>query len=342
MSDSSPSPGTWSRRQPWKSAVGLLEAASAVALVATGLGFVGTWHWALDLFSHFRGQYLLALAGSAVVLVAARRWLAASLFLIGAAVNAHQLAPLFIAPSTAPTGASPLSLAHDPRASRPLVVLTCNLLYRNAHSEQSIEWLRASQADVLFLCEITPAWAKALRSLADVYPHQHFQPQDDPFGCALLGRRGWSRLDVLDFGPFHSPSIAAVFPWHGRDVLVLGMHPCPPTGRHGSLFRDAALAEATDYLAAHPVRTRILAGDLNATPWSHAFRGLIARTGLRDSAHGFGWQPTWQNDSLLFQIPIDHILVSSDVQVLSREIGPPLGSDHRAVKATLLPGNPQP
>lgn len=334
---SQPPPLAWHRRPGWRLALGLLEAGAALALAGTLLGFLGRWHWAFDLFAHFRGQYFAALAGTGVLLGALRRPRVALVFLAGAAVNATSLAPLF-RPGPRPGPAA----AERPPAVPPLRVITANLLYHNPDPATTIAWLRATPADVVFLCEVTPVWSDRLRALADLYPHQDHHPQADPFGCAVLSRVPWTHLEIKEFISFPSPSPAVRFNWHGREILLLGMHPPPPIGARLSGLRDAALAQAANFLAHHPVPTRLLVGDLNTTPWSRSFRVLTARAGLTDTARGHGWQPTWNVRSPFFQIPIDHVLVSPDLIATDRRIGPDLGSDHRAVVVTLQPVNGRP
>jgi hypothetical protein len=72
----------------------------------------------------------------------------------------------------------------------------------------------------------------------------------------------------------------------------------------------------------------LLVGDLNMTSWSPFFSDLIQTSGLRDSRKGFGMQNSWPANRRLLMIPIDHILVSEGVKVLSRRIGQFNGSDH--------------
>jgi endonuclease/exonuclease/phosphatase (EEP) superfamily protein YafD len=82
-------------------------------------------------------------------------------------------------------------------------------------------------------------------------------------------------------------------------------------------------------------------GDFNTTAFSPTFRFILSQTGLRDTARGKGYTPTWgprmPDEPWLpwFGIPIDHVLVSDSVRVLAREIGPPLGSDHRWILTQL-------
>ena len=79
----------------------------------------------------------------------------------------------------------------------------------------------------------------------------------------------------------------------------------------------------------------IIAGDFNASPYSPVFKKLLTTSGLRDTRTGFGWLPSWPALFPLAFIPIDHILVSPDIQVQNRATGPYIGSDHYPVIAEL-------
>jgi hypothetical protein len=62
--------------RPW----GVVTAAGAVSTIATFLGFIGSLHWLLDMFSHFRVQYFVALAASALLLLIPRHYKTAACF----------------------------------------------------------------------------------------------------------------------------------------------------------------------------------------------------------------------------------------------------------------------
>jgi hypothetical protein len=70
-------------------------AAGAVASVATVMGFLGRAAWLLDLFSHFRVQYLIVLAALGFTLLLAKRRRMAALFLLLACANLPVVAPLY-------------------------------------------------------------------------------------------------------------------------------------------------------------------------------------------------------------------------------------------------------
>ena len=89
--------------RPW----GLLMTGGAVVCVATVLGFLGRLYWGLDLFSHFRVQYLLGLGVLGFVLLMGRR-AAAGVILGFACVNLALIAPLYFGGAATAPGHQPV------------------------------------------------------------------------------------------------------------------------------------------------------------------------------------------------------------------------------------------
>jgi len=304
-------------------AVGLLALPALGLLAATLAGFAGRWHWLLDLASHFRWYWLLA-AVAWFALTARRlgRFSSACLALVVIA-NGATLLPYWL----------PATILKGDAAAEPLELVSLNLLADNPRTDAALTYLRHRGADVVVLLEVSEAWAAALEELAALYPHRIVRPRDDAFGIAVLSQLplGDPEVESPAEGP---PMIFATLP-SGRGCLLVATHPPAPISAEWSGRRDAQLAAIGERAAAEqqPV---IVAGDLNASPWSHGFRQLAGPRGLRDSATGRGLQPTWNARHWLPRIPIDHILVSAEIEVLSRSIGPDVGSDHLPVEATLL------
>jgi endonuclease/exonuclease/phosphatase (EEP) superfamily protein YafD len=73
---------------------------------------------------------------------------------------------------------------------------------------------------------------------------------------------------------------------------------------------------------------KILIGDFNISMWSPIYSNLTKGSGLINARQAFGILPTWPTFLPFMMIPIDHCLVSSDIQVVGIKTGSPVGSDH--------------
>jgi endonuclease/exonuclease/phosphatase (EEP) superfamily protein YafD len=295
---------------------GLLEVVGSAMAVATVAGFFGHSWWVLDLAAHFRVQYAAGLLLLALGSLGMRCWRRALLWGALGMLNAGLVAPAFRVSAQAIEAAGP----------RLRLVLT-NVHTANRRFEDLLALVRETSPDLLLLVEVDDAWMRALEPLAPEYPWRVASPRSDNFGIAFFSRIPLADVRVLEIGPAEVPSVLASFDWQGRSVTLLGTHPLPPISADYAAARDGQLAAAARLLA-EANGPRILLGDLNTSPWGHAFHDLVRTSGLRDTAEGWGWQPTWPAHNLLLRLPLDHALISSDWVVLRRTVGPSLGSDH--------------
>lgn len=245
----------------------------------------------------------------------------------------------------------------------PVSVMTFNVFKHSRQHALVLSTLQSAKPDVLFLTETSPEWHRALAPLRQIYPHSLGTE-----GNLLLSR--WPLEDArnvtVSFEAALNASAAA-----GEDALILdeslrsswpnpevlaatvlvpdsrlrvaGIHPATPRSGLAILTQRAVALVCRQELAADPrARARLLVGDFNTTCFSPTFRFILEHTGLKDSARGFGYAPTWgpgvPHEPLLpwLGIPIDHVLVSENITVQAREVGPPLGSDHRWVMVKIL------
>ena len=142
----------------------------------------------------------------------------------------------------------------------------------------------------------------------------------------------------MEFG-----ELAALVELPQEPVRLLLAHPYAQVTRFRARCNERTRSELARRAAAsaEPV---IVAGDLNLTPWSRAFRDLVLKAKLKDPRRGRGCFGTWPTlsrfpASAAVGVPIDHILVSERLRVSSLSLGPHLGSDHLPIVADIdLPG----
>lgn len=293
------------------------------------LGFAGAWHWLLDLCAHFRWQYLFVLlAGMVAALLRRRARLAAVLLLVWLG-NAWALL----------TATGPVPAAVAPVSGSSWKLLTINLQVDNPDFDALLALIERESPDVIGVLELSPRAAAALVVLDARYPVSRLDPRGDPFGIGLWSRLPGSAVTLLSMPPIDLPTLRLDWadPQPGQLWLV---HPFPPIGAEPSRWRDEQLAYLAGLLHRQP--NAILAGDLNATPWSAAYRQLRRDGGLYDaSAAGWPW-PTWSAGSVFtaLAIPIDHVLHGQGWRVQRHLIGPDVGSDHRPLVTELARTRP--
>ena len=291
-------------------------------------GWAGSWHWLLDLTTHFRWYWLVLSLGGLAACLRWRRPTAVAYLAIAAMVNARDLLPYWLPKSTA----VPAATAADERR---VFVVSMNVHRVNDDPTAAVAYLRDRRPDVVAVLEVDADWATALDGLADVFPHRVIRPRTDNFGIALLSRWPLDDVEVVAFTDTGFPSIVATVRRPAGDFRFIATHPFPPFN-----------ARCTDQLVAHldgVAKTAaaatlpcLVAGDFNAAPWSRPFRRLVATSGLVDSALGRGVQATWHAHLPAPRIPIDHVLVPPEATVLRREVGPDIGSDHLPIEAEIV------
>ncbi len=322
-----------------------------VTVGATLLAWRADSWWVGDLAVHVRLQYAAAALVELLVLGWARRWVWAAAALAALAVNGVAAVPVLGGGSvirSAIAGAplaigGPQGVAAAPQAAggvgaavrrQPLRVASINVLFHNRHYDRVDAFLRRTRPDAAVLVEITPAWRAALGSLRDEFPWQYYAGGGHSGGTLLLSRWPLERTETVPMGPHADATIEAVLSVRGRSLHLIGVHPSWPLGPAVSAERNRELNQLAALARATPAPL-IMAGDFNVTPFSPHFLEFMARSGLRWTAKGAGWQPTWPTFLPVGGIQIDHVFVSPGIAVQRFARGGGIGSDHRPILVDL-------
>lgn len=230
----------------------------------------------------------------------------------------------------------PWSRNRQPQVSGPeLTLVSVNAFTANSDPAALAQRLGRLRPDVLLVAELTPAIARALDGEAalDGLDSRMVEERIDGFGAGV-----YSRFPLVDRS---YPTVAgipmpmATVEVGGRSLRLMAVHTLNALSDIAFFRRGLSDIGA---IAARLPRPAVVAGDFNASHQHRAYRGMLGRSGLRDShaSIGRGLATTWPVGR---RIPpfalLDHVLVSPDIRVLAiRELDVP-GSDHRAVVAKL-------
>lgn len=297
----------------------LLVAASTGPLLLFLFSRLGDWIFFAEMAVNFRLQlFWLLLAGTILLWLLGRRWIMAT----------SGVALLWCA---WPLVLDWIPAPQPPPGPQTVRLLTFNVLASNRHFDEVRELIRGESPDIVVIIELGNAWQAAMKQLAAEYPHQVERPRWHGYGLGVYSRLPVrdSRIVQLTEELTDNPAIEARIEAGGRELRLIAVHPTSP-GQQGRLqLRNFQLSELAG-MAAGPGPT-VVCGDMNCTPWSRQFRRFLARTGLRDSRRGFGYQGSFPAWGWLIRIPIDHVLVSPDIRVHQRRTLPATGSDHLPV-----------
>lgn len=306
---------------------------------AVGFGYLGRLHPALDSFSHFRIHLAaLAMLLAPVLMLLRFRTEAAGALLLGAAVIL-QTAGL---PSFSRMGTTSAAATDVEAGGAIYRLLHLNLRYDNRTPAAVLSLIGTVKPDIVTLNEVSEAWGEQLALIEAAYPHRIVCPQPSHVGgVAILSRRPFAE----DFAPTCGDrgSFARVrLDIGGQPVDIATLHlgwPWP--------FEQPWQLRQVPGLLGDLGDTAIIAGDLNAVPWSHTARAIAAASGAR-ILRSIG--PTWLFFSLpdrlrpLAGLPIDNVMLKGGVLTLSARTLDAVGSDHLPVlvEFMLLPAEKAP
>jgi endonuclease/exonuclease/phosphatase (EEP) superfamily protein YafD len=282
---------------------------------ATLAGFFGASWWVLDLFAGFRHQLAAGLIVCSLIAVLAKWRRTAMAIGLLAMVNLAVVVPLFFGPNRPESGE--------------LRILSFNVLASNRQFEEVIDFIRATDADLVVLHEVTSRWEDEIEEASRIFEDWPYEVTEtrargDLFGSIVLVETG-ADVESFGFGLRDARAIEILLP---DGVAVLAVHPLSPSSEFRAAQNDRQLQFAADW-AEGQVGPTIVVGDFNATPWSYPFRRLVSSADLSNSARGFGLDLSYPADgNPLVRIPIDHLLYSEGLAVVDRRLGPAMGSDH--------------
>jgi len=179
-------------------------------------------------------------------------------------------------------------------ASSGLRVLTYNLLGSQGYTGPALAVLRAEEADVVCLQELTPNLAQAIRDgLSAMYPYQYLDPVAGVEGMGVLSKIPLRpRVHDLGAGWVGKPQVFKG-DFDGRAFVLVNFHMPAFDLRsqvaltEGFLQRETRARALLGFVQAQDMPV-ILCGDANATPLSTAYR-LLREGGLQDAWREAGW-----------------------------------------------------
>jgi endonuclease/exonuclease/phosphatase (EEP) superfamily protein YafD len=302
----------------------LFSLAAAGTIAATLAGYAARQYWLLELFSHFRVQWLVLAAVLALIAIARRQpvWaLALAACAVGNAAAAWSYLPLPW--RTAP----PAIAAGAPSTAPPIKIMMANLWFHALDATRLLELVRTESPDVVVLVEFTGNWYRSAEPLRAAYRYRIEDPSPRADGIAIYSRFELEPAQVFELS---RPAVEARVHAPAGTFTLFGVHLRSPTSRWYAYLRGREYDTLADRVAkvGGPV---LVTGDFNTTPFSPYFTDWLARTKLHDARLGRGYVATWPTFLPFLGIPIDHCVVSDDIVIEDFRRLDAFGSDHSGI-----------
>ena len=264
----------------------------------------------------------------ALIAILSRRWLAAALAVVAAALLGVQVLPRTLTDND-----------RGPTVGVPVTVLTSNVLAGEGDPATIVALVRNHDVSVLALQEYTPGIRTRLTEagLDSLLPYRSETAEVGTTGSALYSRFPITAPGIRRNDGGFAQAYGTVQPPGAGPLLVESAHPMAPysVGALDAWRRDLEQQPAPDSNGS----PRILLGDFNST-LDHAVLRRLTAKGYRDAADadGRGLLGTWgpYDGDPLPPVTIDHVLVDNRIGVRDVQVHDVPGSDHRAVLASLV------
>ncbi|MFN8348472.1 MAG: endonuclease/exonuclease/phosphatase family protein [Spirosomataceae bacterium] len=286
-------------------------------LVASFIPFFGEYSRWLDHFSAFRFQYLWLSGLLLVYFIVKKQRVGVAVSAVSLLLNTWYVVPWLDASQTGNHTKANFRIFH------------ANVLFKNLDYGPVTAQIRQENPDFISINEATLPFIRHFRkAFAKEYPFSVYVDAKNKTKVLVAGRypfaldstATFSGKGVVKFKVFLKVKPLVVIACHAYNPLVLSDF----NMRNEQLKKIAQwVRQETD-----PV---VVAGDLNITPWSVFYDRFIRESGLQNCRKGFGLQPTWPAWVFPLMIPIDHCLVSRQLETVAFRLGKPTKSDHLPV-----------
>ncbi|WP_319423173.1 endonuclease/exonuclease/phosphatase family protein [Pleurocapsa sp. FMAR1] len=305
-----------------------LFACLSISAIALSLaGYLGRFNLYFEFASGYKLQFLLMALCSLVyfLLTHEKLWIAASLFCV--LLNLAEILPWYF---------------NQPKITNPeqyqaLKVFSYNVLWSNKNYDKAIALVNQEQPDIAVFLEAIPHWHPHLAALSSSYP---YHVRSEKMEMEVYSKLPLANPQLKLYGTYRGLIIADI-KVGDRLVRFVATHAYPQLyyGRPGWEIRNQHLEIGIGEYVKTLTQPVIVIGDLNVSMWSPFYYSMIKLSGLHNARQGFGILPTHSivaPQVAALSAPIDHCLVSADIQVKNFKLGRAIGSDHLPIIAELL------
>jgi len=219
-------------------------------------------------------------------------------------------------------------------SSHEKTIVSVNAHEKNGSPEKLEALIIEANPHVLLVMEMTDDIEEALKEALSHYEYKLSNPVRDGFRIVLYSKTPLIHDQVTFYGPDDTPLLQAQTEINGCLYQIYSAHPKPALNKKWYRERHDYFSEIEKVITQEGLPTLVM-GDFNSVPWETHFLQFLSNTGLKSSLSGHGYKITWPVYVPILGVPMDHILLSKDIEYSGLRVGPYVGSDHHPISLSL-------
>jgi len=239
----------------------------------------------------------------------------------------------------------------DPTNPVELKVMTYNLFFKNKYPNNSIDVIKESNPDVLFVQELTPTWAANLEAvIGKSYPYKLIKPLKGTHGIGIYSKYQLTDQLFLNNASNKPFAQAAVLHIEHRKIKIINTHLASPAVaienkeqffslyRKNYKLRKKQVEKISNLSKDHSNKhhAQILIGDLNTMKYEPLFKRLKFRWADAHSISGRGLGFNFPHSLRVKPfITLDYILGKGEIDFIETKVLKGGSSDHLAIISKL-------
>ncbi len=167
--------------------------------------------------------------------------------------------------------------------------------------------LNSTEADILSVHEVTPAWAQWLQdSLGRQRPYHHTLVDIGIYGMAIYSKHKLTAIDTFYYEDV--PNLRGKVEISGAEFNFISIHTLPALDEFSKCRLDEHLTCIAKEVGFNHGPLLVF-GDFNAVSWSKPVQYFLDKTGLMESRAGF-MPSNFSGNFPFWEIPLDHVFYS--------------------------------
>ena len=207
-----------------------------------------------------------------------------------------------------------------------------NIEWNATEHENSLQYIKNSDADILVLQEVTQELKHKISDYSEKYPYQLGEGHSH---VMVLSKFNLQLVEYLPWpGKYHKRAMHVICQLPEQVLHIIAIHLQVTRNWREIQIRNHQIDTLSDYVN-NIKQALMVVGDFNAGTGSNVLRQIENTTALTSNESLLTYKRTWPAKAGICGIQLDHFYVNNKLTIDASSLGPILDSDHRPISTNL-------